>query len=723
MRHKFTFPALCGVLAAAVTLPAAPVFIDAPVKIEYKEPEHLILIPEPQNHIVRNGAFVYPEQFTIGAQGEEAVEIAALLAGELREYCGLDASAGESGPVTLAVDPSVNDGRPESYTLRSTPEGIEIVGRDKRGLFYGAMTLLQMSRKSADDAKIRVPASEIADWPELLRRGYFFELNANNAWGGQSSFEWLKRCIRRFSAYYKSNMVGLGEAGAGCFPLKKYPFIQWKRGLSADQIRELVALACKYQLEPYPVVEVLGHTEGLFLKHEPGETGELAHNALGGKAFDFVEINAETGTRGNAVCTLHPDAKKVVTDVFDTVIELFDHPKYIHIGMDEAFPFGKCVRCREHDAAELFADYLTWCHGELKSRGVEHILFWGEMLLDYERFGTGSSNRKKTIDFMGGKATFDAVTHPAIDRIPKDLEPVSSDYRLKHPETLDYLREQGFTVWGASWKGEEIPYRIARTMVEKGCPGFIGTTWTFSYWRGSAAPAAADAAWAPHKPVRNFDRLERLWMDMLPPRPSEFYGTTSVPLPLEGNANRTAVFAAAKVDQRNDRTGGFVKGKLPIGKVDYEINDRVLGVAGPESAKALGLPATASMPVNRKAVGLAFLQAGFNYSILKTNVIGTMTVQYDDGTTVSAPIRNAQNIDVIQFHDAIDPEAKIGTRHATDARLFELRSPWNWNLKLYSWEWLNPHPEKTIRQVTWDIDRECQKEAFAIFGASCIEKK
>ena len=129
------------------------------------------------------------------------------------------------------------------------------------------------------------------------------------------------------------------------------------------------------------------------------------------------------------------------------------------------------------------------------------------------------------------------------------------------------------------------------------------------------------------------------------------------------------------------------------------------------------------MPINRKAVGLAFLQAGFNYPILRTNTIGSMTVQYNDGTTVSAPIRNAQNIDTIQFHDAIDPEAKIGTRRATDARLFELRSPWNWNLKLYSWEWLNPHPEKTIKSITWDIDKSCKKEAFAIFGISCIEKK
>ena len=719
---KKRFIALSCSLATISILSAAPIFIDKPVTIEYKEPEHLILIPEPQKHVVRNGAFIYPEQFAIEAQGKEATEIAALLAEELREYCGLDVTAGKKGPVKLSIDPMINNGRPESYTLRSTDKEIIITGRDKRGLFYGTMTLLQMSRKSIADAKIRVQSAEIADWPDLPNRGYFFELNANNVYGGQSSFDWLKRCIRRFSAYYKSNMVGLGEAGAGCFPLKKYPFIQWKRGLSAAQICELVALARKYQLEPYPVIEILGHAEGLFLKHEPGATGDLKHNALNGKAFDFVELN-EHGKRGNSVCTLHPDTKNVVTDVFDTVVELFDNPQYVHIGMDEVFPFGKCVRCRNHDAAELFADYLNWCYKELKSRGVKHILLWNEMLLNYEQFGIGASNRKKTIAFMDTKATFNAVTHPAIDKIPKDLELVSSDYRMRKPEVIDYLRSKGFPVWAASWKGEKEPYLVARTCIEKNLSGFIGTTWTFSYWRSSTAPAAADAAWAPHKNIRNFNRLERLWLDMLPPRPSEFYGTTSSAITLTGNVKRTAVFAAAKVDQRPDRTGGFVKGKLQIGKVNYEINDQVFAVAGADFSKTLAIPGSISMPINRKAVGLAFLQAGFNYPILRTNTIGSMTVQYNDGTTVSAPIRNAQNIDTIQFHDAIDPEAKIGTRRATDARLFELRSPWNWNLKLYSWEWLNPHPEKTIKLITWDIDKSCKKEAFAIFGISCIEKK
>ena len=717
------------VCIAALTLNAS-VFIDCPVPIEHNVPDELILIPEPQNFLARNGFYTYPDNVVIEADGNGAMEIAEILAEELRDYCGLETSVGTDGTIRLSINPAVNDGKAESYVFSSASDGVSIVGRDKRGLFYGAMTLLQMSRKSEKDGRINVQFADISDWPDIPNRGYFFELNANASWGGKSSFEWLKRCIRRFSAYYKCNMVGLGEAGAGCFPLKKYPFIEWERGLTADQIRELVELARKYQMEPYPVVEILGHAEGLFLKHEPGDTGDLnvievRRHGYTVQAFDFVEVD-ENGDANNAICLSHPDTRKVVEDVLDSVVELFGTPKFVHIGMDEMVPVGTCPRCREHETAQLFADYLNWIYDTLKAKGVENVLMWHDMLLDSKQWEgqevVANSNKHETIKFFDAEATLNAVTHPALDRITKDLQLIYWHYGLPNAAPIDFLKEKGFTVWAATWKGIDLPYRVARVAKEKELPGIIGTSWTFSYWRGSVAPASADAMWAPSKNIRSFDRMERLYLDMLPPRPSEFQGTTSEPIALSGNARRDDVFARANVDQREDRTGGFVKGPLKIGKVNYDINDMVIGVAAPEAAKTLGLPAEATLPVNAKAVGLAFLQSGFGYSILRTDVIGTMTVLYEDGLAETAPIQNSRNIDVIQFHDAIDPESKVGGRRATDARLFELRSPWNWNLKFYSWEWVNPHPDKTIVSVTWNINDACSQEAFAIFGASRIFK-
>jgi hypothetical protein len=725
LKRNYSFVWVCVCLFSALCLNANPVFIDAPVPIEHRESEHAILVPEPQEYQAMIGCFSYPDSITIKATDADAEYVANVLAEELTEYFGLKATVGSKGAVSLAIDNKVCGGRAEAYTLEITPKSIKIVGRDRRGLTWGVMTLLQLSRKSLEDMRIHVDCATISDWPKLEYRGYFFELNCNDAWGGQSSFEWLKRCIRRFCVYYKCNMVGLGESGAGCFPLKKHEFTQWKRGLTAEQIKELVAEAKHYGIDPFPVVEVFGHAEGLILKHEPGDTGDIhVLDVNGEKILEIAELD-QVGKRGNSLCLSNPKTREVVADVFDSVYELFDHPKFFHIGMDEAVPVGTCPECRKRNTAELYAEYLTWCHDYLKNKGAENIMMWADTLLDHQQFpnAPANSNVQKEIDFFGTPKTFSYITHPALNRIPKDMIMIHWDYSGKTMEPVDYLQSNGFQVWGATFQGTDDAYRVGRTLAEKNCKGWLGTTWTFSWWRGAASLAGAEAAWSPSKAIRDFDRETRLHLDMLPPRPSEFNRTISRPMALNGNAKRAAVFAGAGVDQRNDRTGGFPEGKLTIGKVDYQIDDSVLGVAAPESAAKLGLPKTATLLIKDKAVGIAFLQAGFCYSILMDNQIGTMTAVYNDGSRVDARIRNGMNMGVIQFHDPIDPVAKPAFGWATDARLYELRSPWNWNLKLQSWEWMNPCPEKVIDHLEWKMEKNCKNEAYAIFAASLIVRK
>ena len=165
-------------------------------------------------------AFVWPENTVVTAGDEEGRFAAEILAGELREYFGLNVAVGENGPVEFRVSPEAGNGSSEGYTLISSPEKITVTGHDRQGAVWGAMTLLQMTRKNPDDHRLYVDSAEIVDWPEISRRSYFYELNANGDWGGQTTFHWLKRCVRRMNAYNKCNMVGLGEAGAGCFPLK-----------------------------------------------------------------------------------------------------------------------------------------------------------------------------------------------------------------------------------------------------------------------------------------------------------------------------------------------------------------------------------------------------------------------------------------------------------------------------------------------------------------------
>ena len=670
----------------------------------------VILVPEPQKIEWKKTAdFRYPATVSVCGTGEDAIAAAKVLQGELQDYFGLAVKVTENqdSEIVLRQDAGVCGGRAESYTLSVSPEKVVITGRDRQGLIWGCMTLLQLSQKKETDRNIYAVCCEVEDWPTLAERGYFFELSANNAWGGKQSFEWLKRCIRRLNAYYKGNLVGLGEAGAGCFPLKRYPFIQWDRALSAEQIRELIAEARKYGMEPYPVVEVFGHAEGLFLKHTQEDTKDLETTVVNGREiFTFAELD-KNGKFGNAICMSHPQTREVVKDVFDSVYELFDKPHYFHIGMDEATPLGTCPRCKDKELAQQFADYLTWCRDYLKEKGVENIVLWADELLDHQQWprGTANSNLQGTRGFgemKGGEAN--TVTHPAVDMIPKDLLLVYWHYSGNEMRPVRFLQEKGFNVWGASWNNAKDAYKICRSLAEQGASGVINTTWTFSYWRGAASLASAEAAWSPEKPMRDFNRVERMHMDLLPPRPSEFAGTESRPLALPNGLNRGNICGKAKFPQ-----------ELKVGKVKYRLNDSILAAGGAEAQKHYGVPAETVLPVNEKCRGIAFLHGGIGYSSNGEKFLGTMTVRYADGPTIEVPLWNGRQLDGVQINKNVTGLVKDAKGWTSDARPVAMKP-----LLFHSWEWSNPCPEKEVREISWKMDEKCSKEVYALLGASLI---
>ncbi len=66
----------------------------------------------------------------------------------------------------LQVTPA--DPGPQGYVLKSTPEQIVIIGSDRVGALYGAVTLRQLMKKSG--AEVVLPACAIRDWPDFRYR-------------------------------------------------------------------------------------------------------------------------------------------------------------------------------------------------------------------------------------------------------------------------------------------------------------------------------------------------------------------------------------------------------------------------------------------------------------------------------------------------------------------------------------------------------------------------
>lgn len=701
-------------LSVAAVLSAAerPVLLPEPRQCLWGAPGEIFAFADSSDHAA-----------TLVAAPEVPEELVRLVASELEEYLGVRMSrtAGSSSEVPalqLSLDARLCDGRPEAYRLSVTPKAIELAGRDERGLVNGLMTILQLAEKSSSDGCIQLPVVEILDWPTMAQRSYFFELNGNGDVGGQYSYEWLRRCIRRLCAYYKCNLVGLGEAGSGCFPLKRFPYLQWlPRGLSEAQLRELIAEARKYRMEPYPVVELFGHAEGLFLNHNQVQTDAFGTIDLpgGGKVFEFAETDAK-GNIGNAVCLSSPVLRDVARDVFDSVCELFGTPEYFHIGMDEAMPVGTCPRCRGRNTAELFAEYLNWCHAELKARGVKHVMMWSDELLDHQQFpnAPANSNLNRKVNWFGTEREANYVTHPALDQLTREMLIVYWDYSGKAPEPIPHFQEKGFTVWAAPWKDERATLATIRDAQRFGCSGMIGTAWTFSYWRGAVTTVSAEVAWQGAGTLREFDRTTRLHLDMLPPRPSEFHRTVVHPLELPGNASCQELFKKAGV-----KCPKPLPKEWPVGKVDYRLDGTLLGIATPDADARLELPELAVLPVHDRAVGMAFLQSALRCPVTGEGVPAEMTVCYEDGTRTVIPLKNGVNLGSIQEPSPDNDLIRMAYGWTTDARLVEWpagRLP----LQLQSWEWRNPFPEKRIDHLEWRMAPDTGK-AFLLFAVSLVQ--
>ncbi len=78
-------------------------------------------------------------------------------------------------------------------------------------------------------------------------------------------------------------------------------------------------------------------------------------------------------------CPSNPDTYRVVFDILDEVIEVFD-PKNINIGHDEFYSVGICPRCQGKDLARIYADDVKTLSEYLAAKGIGTYM-WGEKLV------------------------------------------------------------------------------------------------------------------------------------------------------------------------------------------------------------------------------------------------------------------------------------------------------------------------------------------------------
>ncbi len=682
--EKFAVPEQFGHLAFEGPVPGEA----AVLSLRDRPAERPVIVPHPQKLTWAEGAFRLRDGLDIvlpaGAEGRQLTG-PTQLAEDLGARYGLETRVVTNGPgegpgVLVGWGERLAPGlkpatglREEGYRLSIRPEGIEVVGADERGAFYGLQTLRQLVTADRDGPYL--PGCAIEDWPATRWRGWHASSPRDEATLG----DW-RRVIDAWAAL-RYNLVVLEVNGR--MKYDSYPDLGG--GLTKDQMRELVQFARDRYLEVVPQLATFGHFDYVLRNPAYAHLGE--------------RLPQPDGTLKNSdwnYCPSNPEVYKLVFALMDELIEVFE-PRYFHIGHDEASfsPIGVCPDCSRKKPWEVWAEDIVKLHDYLQGKGCRTML-WAEQFL-VNRNGAGAYE-----------------TARALPLIPRDLIQCHWEYsQAKEQPDIKLLMDEGFEVLGCPWYWPDNVYYMASEVHKYAALGFLGTTW---YGLDSAVQQRAwlQGAWALG--------AENSWSPGLPDADSLDYSTLAVARRLLFDPRRKPGDRWITVDLGpycNERTVAEDErtGWVGLGP-DYDLRRLSPGVRwvsgvpvrlldpaeGPNCLMLCDRDTAGKYPgrswrvaLGRRARALYFLHTTDlpaprprdMYDRNQPGAVGSYVITYSDGSQVEATLTYWREID--DWNSQLGPAQACGVIQDTTAK-----GAW---VTLGLWRWENPHPDKTVTGV------------------------
>ncbi|CAN5906619.1 hypothetical protein BH24DEI2_BH24DEI2_23030 [soil metagenome] len=478
----------------------------------------------------------------------------------------------------------------EGYTLEVTPTSISIVGTDERGAFYGVQSLLQILSETPSLRGLRV-----RDWPDHGLRVAMIYLNGDSAA--------LNDRLVPLLARYKFNAV---LVMSDYVAWDSAPELHVPGSASKDEARRLVERARAYLLEPFPLLETLGHAQWLFAN---GQNRDLLQDGSVSSPFAYDPLN--------------PRVYEVLFPILDELIDVFQ-PRYLHIGHDEVrsgHPFPASEEGLELGFGELFLKDTLKLHDFLTSRGAGTML-WQDELLSTE-------------------------VQPLLSRFPQDLTVTSWNYipAGDYPD-LTALQEVGFEVLGTSWQDPDNITAYSRFAHAAGAAGMVQARWT-GYFASSevlhgsfeqlyAYLSAANAFWNVDAPVLE-DAPERFRTFWLGTDNARQRAGTLIGLNPYGNLNFRDGFLGLEPGYALEpmlATDRFAGARFSLGDA--------VALRGTHR-RTQAYPQAVDIALGLQAGSLAFLQTT-GWSAPVGSEVGRYVVHYADGGTETFPLVYGENI-------------------------------------------------------------------------------
>ena len=330
---------------------------------------------------------------------------------------------------------------PEGYVLKVHKDFILVAGYDQSGTFYGIQTLVQLLNET-DKRYITVPGVRIRDWPDMKLRGMHLGFRVVKS---PTNISLVKAIIKNILARYKYNTVVM-EVEEGLL-FESHPELSTPKGLTKNQMKEIVEFAKQHFLAVIPEIQSLGHC-GYWLFRKDTKYLNLAENPK--KPYNYDPSK--------------PAIYELLFDLYNEVIEIFE-PEYFHIGHDEvATTLGTSSTAKGREPWEWFVYDVTKLHDFFAERGIKTMM-WGDMLLYLKNMDASRGGPPMNI-------------YKALDKIPKDIIICDWHYapRKSYP-SLNYFQERGFQVIAVPWYKKENIFYFAKEAVRGDALGIIGSTW------------------------------------------------------------------------------------------------------------------------------------------------------------------------------------------------------------------------------------------------------
>jgi len=559
---------------------------------------------------------------------------------------------------------------------------ILIIGSSPRGVFNGAQTLRQLLSFASprSQAPFTLPACEIWDYPDLKLRGWHFVAPLRHELPfAEKLLDWL--------ALMKFNTLVIEVDDR--FPYERHPEIAHPQAMTKEQWRRFLAKARQLGFEVIPQVQTFGHFG--YVLNKP--------------AYRHLSEQSEPHPRWGffAYCPSNPETYRLVFDLFDEVLEVFQ-PKWFHIGHDEItfVPIGVCERCKAtgKTAWQLLADDIRRLYEHLKAKGIERVAMWCDQLHP---------------DRTGGYAPY--FTHFAADLIPQDIVQFCWHYDARQTfPWLTCLKDKGFDVVACGWYHAQNVWRFAAESFDRRALGYCGTTWygvtgfATEVDLMTAVVLTAENTWSVDiPPIERTQHPTNLAQDLWAlvgerPRWAEgVKGFQCVDLLPFVNASLSQLGASALL--RVDEPDVLKAGSLSLNGEGVPF--RLMGAAGCFLAVALASDATPHetapdltvLPIKTKAKALYLLLVTTPRPVHTEDLyargrtdpkrVATLLIRYADGSEVREELRYRRNL--TEWND------RLGCSHAR--LVWQGKTTQGDLFTLCAFEWRNPKPHMPIAFV------------------------